>query len=256
MDERAEPARSSSPAGALEQLKLVADDTRWRLLQLLRRSDHLVVELVEQTGLAQNLISYHLNALRQAGLVQLHRSDADARASYYGVSLAGLAALYQQLGADLAIPSVANPSSPAPATAIFLCRANSARSQMAEGWLRTLSGGRAVVRSAGTHPATLHPLAVQVMAEAGVDIGHQQAKHIDALAGLTPDVVVTVCDIAREECAVWRQAMTQLHWSLPDPAGVGDEAERLAAFRAVRDELGLRVSGLLALLASGRLSGR
>jgi ArsR family transcriptional regulator len=143
-----------------------------------------------------------------------------------------------------------------PATAIFLCRANSARSQIAEGWLRALSGGRVIARSAGTHPTTLHPLAVQVMAEVGIDIGHQYAKHSDAVAELAPDLVVTVCDIAREECAVWRQAATQIHWSIADPADVADAEERLQAFRAVRDVLELRVRGLLALLASGRLGAR
>lgn len=239
---------------ALDRLKLVADDTRWRLLQVLRQSDCLVTELVERTGLAQNLVSYHLNSLRQAGLVQVHRSDADARASYYGVSLAGLAALYEQLGADLAIPSGVDLLARSPATVIFLCRANSARSQIAEGWLRTLSGARLVVRSAGTHPARLHPMAVQVMAEEGIDIGHQRSKHVDELAELAPTAVVTVCDIAREECAVWLQATNRMHWSIPDPASVGDDTERLQAFRAVRDELRLRVGGLLALLSSGRLA--
>jgi protein-tyrosine-phosphatase len=245
-----------APTGgpALDRLKLLADDTRWRLLLLLRQSDCLVTELVERTGLAQNLVSYHLTMLRQSGLVQVHRSDADARANYYGVSLAGLAALYAQLGADLAIPhAAAVPASP-PATVIFLCRANSARSQIAEGWLRALSGGRAVVRSAGTHPAELHPLAARVMAEAGVDIGHQRSKHVDELAGLAPTAVVTVCDIAREECAVWLQATNRIHWSIPDPASVRGDIERLQAFREVRDELRLRVRGLLQLLAD-TLSG-
>jgi protein-tyrosine-phosphatase/DNA-binding MarR family transcriptional regulator len=238
----------------LEQLKLLADDTRWRLLQILRQSDCLVTELVERTGLAQNLVSYHLTMLRQAGLVRVHRSDADARASYYGANLAALAALYRRLGADLALPGLVEATTPPPATVIFLCRANSARSQIAEGWLRTLSGGRIVVRSAGTHPASLHPQAVQVMAEAGVDISYQQARHVDALAALTPNVVVTVCDIAREECAVWLQATIRLHWSIPDPAAVRDETERLEAFRVVRDELRLRVQGLLPLMVSGRLA--
>ncbi|HMQ30974.1 MAG TPA: metalloregulator ArsR/SmtB family transcription factor [Chloroflexaceae bacterium] len=254
MSETSAPTNGAAPAVALDRLKLVADDTRWRLLQLLRQSDCLVTELVERTGLAQNLVSYHLNSLRQAGLVQVHRSDADARASYYGVSLAGLAALYEQLGADLAIPSAIDRPALSPATVIFLCRANSARSQIAEGWLRTLSNAGLLVRSAGTHPASLHPLAVQVMAEQGIDIGHQHSKHVDELAELRPAAVVTVCDIAREECAVWLRATTRLHWSIPDPVSVHDEAERLRAFRAVRDELRLRVHGLLALLSSGRLA--
>lgn len=105
-----------------------------------------------------------------------------------------------------------------------------------------------MVRSAGTHPAHLHPIAEQVMAEVGVDIGHHTSKHVDGLAQLTPDIVVTVCDIAREECAVWLQAATRLHWSIADPVRVDDPDERLATFRTTRDELRQRVEGLLELL--------
>lgn len=231
----------------LELLKLVADDTRWRLLGLLRQSDYLVTELVERTGLAQNLISYHLTMLRQAGLVQVHRSDADARATYYGVNLTALADLARGISADLLLAAEGD-APPPPVLVIFLCRANSARSQMAEGWLRALSGGRVLVRSAGTHPAGLHPHAVAAMAEVGIDIGHQQAKHVDTLAGLHPHVVVTVCDIAREECAVWQQAAARIHWSIADPATARDERDAMAAFRAARDELALRVRGLLPLI--------
>ncbi|MCS6880750.1 MAG: metalloregulator ArsR/SmtB family transcription factor [Oscillochloridaceae bacterium] len=241
MDERGQ--------ATLEQLKLLADETRWRLLLLLRCSDYQVGELVERTGLAQNLISYHLNVLRQAGLVRVHRSDADARANYYSAHLPGLIALHHGLAAGLALPTAAPIPERMPPV-VFLCRANSARSQMAEGWLRALSGARITVRSAGTHPAPLHPLAVQVMAEAGIDIGYQQTKHVDTLADLASAVVVTVCDIAREECAVWLRAAIQLHWSIADPVAVEDEAERLRAFRAVRDEVRERVSGLLPLLPS------
>jgi ArsR family transcriptional regulator len=254
MSESSAPTNGAAPTTALDQLKLVADDTRWLLLQLLRQSDYLVTELVERTGLAQNLVSYHLTSLRQAGLVRAHRSDADGRASYYGVSLAGLIALHQQLSADLSIPGAGGGAALPPATVIVLCRANSARSQMAEGWLRTLSGGEVVVRSAGTHPAPLHPLAVRVMAEERVDIGHQRPKRVDELAGIRPTVVITVCDIAHEECAIWLQATNRIHWSIPDPAAVADGDGQLGAFRAVRDELRLRVRGLLALLVAGRLA--
>jgi ArsR family transcriptional regulator, arsenate/arsenite/antimonite-responsive transcriptional repressor / arsenate reductase (thioredoxin) len=233
---------------ALEGLRLLADDTRWRLVQALRYSDRLVGELVEQTQLPQNLVSYHLGVLRQAGLVQLHRSDADGRANYYGVDLAALTALYRRVGLDLALPVAPRPEALPARTVVFLCRANSARSQIAEGWLRAMSGGRLTVRSAGTHPARLHPLAEQVMAEVGGDIGHHQAKHVDVLAQLTADVVVTVCDIARAECAVWLLAASRVHWSIPDPVAVEDPAERLLAFRATRDALRQRVEGLLELL--------
>lgn len=251
---RRDTHQTETEVAALDRLRLIADESRWRILQLLRQSDYLVMELVERTGLAQNLVSYHLNSLRHAGLVQVHRSDADARANYYGVSLAGLMALYRELGAELSIPGARPPSALPAATVIVLCRANSARSQIAEGWLRTLSDGRLIVRSAGTHPGALHPLAVEVMAEVGIDIGHQRSKHVDELAELRPAAVITVCDIAREECAVWLQATTRLHWSIPDPAAVADAGEPLLAFRAVRDALRLRVEGFLSLLASGRLT--
>lgn len=241
-------ARQSEPDETLEGLRLIADETRWRLLRTLRYGDQLVSELVEQSGLPQNLVSYHVSVLRQAGLVQLHRSDADGRATYYGIDLGALTALYRRLGADLALPIAPRPEGLPPVTVVFLCRANSARSQMAEGWLRALSSGRVTVRSAGTQPARLHPLAERVMAEVGIDIGHHQSKHVDALAQLSPDVVVTVCDIAREECAVWLQAATRLHWSIPDPAALQPGDEQLAAFRTVRDALRLRVEGMLELL--------
>jgi ArsR family transcriptional regulator len=90
------------------------------------------------------------------------------------------------------------------------------------------------------------------MAEVGVDIGHQYTKHVDALADLAPDLVVTVCDIAREECAVWQQATSRLHWSIPDPVVVQDPDAQQRAFRLVRDELRQRVSGMLELLPSLR----
>jgi ArsR family transcriptional regulator len=251
---QAEAAATEKDTAPIEGLRLIADDTRWRLLQMLRTSDRQVGELVEQTGIPQNLVSYHLGVLRQAGLVRLHRSDADARVSYYGVDLPALGALYARLGRALAIPAAGGPEAPAGRMVVFLCRANSARSQIAEGWLRALSGGRVSVRSAGTQPATLHPLAAQVMADVGVDIGHQQSKHVDTLADLTPDVVVTVCDNAREECAVWQQAGMHLHWSVADPVAVEAPEEQAAAFRTARDELRTRVEGLLALLAQSQHS--
>lgn len=241
---------SNAHDDALEGLRLLADETRWRLLRALRYSDQLVGELVSTTGLPQNLVSYHLGVLRQAGLVQLHKSDVDARANYYGIHLPQLTALYRRIGTDLAVPATPRPESLPALTVVFLCRANSARSQIAEGWLRTLSSGRLTVRSAGTQPSRLHPLAEQVMAEVGIDIGHHQSKHVDALAHLRPDVVVTVCDIAREECAVWLQADQRLHWSIADPVAVRGANEQLAAFRATRDNLRQRCEGLLELLVT------
>ncbi len=232
----------------IEFLRLLTDDTRWRILQALRASDMLVGEIAAQTGLAQNLVSYHLTILRQSKLIYIHKSDADARASYYGIDLEKLSQLYQQLGGALALPSVVVPARGTARLVVFLCRANSARSQIAEGWMRTLSDGRITVRSAGIQPTQLHPLATQVMADVGIDIGYQHAKHVDTLKNLHPDAVITVCDIAREECAVWDQASQWLHWSIPDPVTAPPGEQQLMAFRRVRDALRQRVEGLLALL--------
>lgn len=233
----------------LELLKLLADDTRWQLISELRQSDRQVGELVAQLQLPQNLVSYHLGVMRQAGLVQVRRSDADARVTYYGLDIERLQSAYQQIGADLQLPQLTASMEAPSATVIFLCTGNSARSQMAEGWLRHLSGGRVLARSAGVQPRSLHPLAIEVMAEAGIDIGYQQAKSPEALTDITPNVVVTVCDLARERCPDWPGKPAQLHWSIPDPVRVrGDHTTQLGAFRTASNELHARVQALLASL--------
>ncbi len=126
---------------------------------------------------------------------------------------------------------------------LILCTGNSCRSQMAEGWVRHDLGDRWEVASAGTHPAAIvHPLAAQVMAEAGVDLSGQRPKHVDEVAGERWDLVVTVCDSAREECPVFPAAAEQIHVSFPDPIlQLGTLAERLEAYRAVRDDIRRRL---------------
>src|ERR671936_1451417 len=115
---------------------------------------------------------------------------------------------------------------------LFLCAHNSARSQMAEGFLRAFAGDRFDVESAGTRATELHPLAVRAMAERGIDISRQRSKTVDDV-GEGWDVVVTVCDA---NCPIPPRAGIKLRWSYPDPAlARGTEEERLAAFRRVRD---------------------
>jgi arsenate reductase len=136
----------------------------------------------------------------------------------------------------------------APMRVLFLCTHNASRSQMAEGLLRARGGGRYAVFSAGTHPGEVHPLAVRVMAELGIDISDQHAKGIDTFAGQPPmDLVVTVCDEAAEECPFFPAARRQVHWSFPDPStAMGTEEERLAVFRQVRDGLAARIEAFVA----------
>jgi arsenate reductase len=130
---------------------------------------------------------------------------------------------------------------------LFLCTGNSCRSQMAEGWLRHLAGGRFEVASAGTRPAQLHPDAVLVMREAGVDISGQRSKNLSELLQQQFDFVITVCDSAKEACPYFPGNVQRLHWSFPDPAAAtGIHKQRLAVFREVRDHIGERIRDFVA----------
>ena len=121
---------------------------------------------------------------------------------------------------------------------LILCTGNSCRSQMAEGLLRSMAGDRLDVYSAGTHPSTVHPLAIQVMAEIGIDISHQRSKHVDLFRDQSFDYILTVCDRAREACPFFPGPARRLHRDFEDPAKAeGSEAERLQVFRRVRDEI-------------------
>ena len=128
---------------------------------------------------------------------------------------------------------------------LFLCSHNAARSQMAEGFLRKLAVDRFSIESAGTKATKIHPLAVRAMAEVGIDISGQRSKSVDDV-GEGWDVVVTVCDA---NCPIPPRSGLKLRWSFPDPAlAGGDEEQRLAAFRAVRDGIEKRVRALASRL--------
>ena len=121
---------------------------------------------------------------------------------------------------------------------LILCTGNSARSQMAEGLLRSDAGDRFTVESAGTKPGAIRPEAITVMKEIGVDITSHRSKNVDEFAGQDFDYVLTVCDNAKESCPVFFGRATRLHHSFTDPAAVeGSEGQRLNEFRRVRDEL-------------------
>ena len=130
---------------------------------------------------------------------------------------------------------------------LILCTGNSCRSQMAEGWIRHDLGERVEVMSAGTHPCYVHPLAIRVMAEAGVDISSHESKSVEPFLRQPMDLVVTVCDSAREACPVFPRAKRQIHESIPDPIRYarGDEEIALTKFREVRDLIRERVVPLV-----------
>jgi PAS domain S-box-containing protein len=149
---------------------------------------------------------------------------------------------------------------------LFVCGSNEARSQMAEGYLRDMAGSHVVAASAGVSSGTLHPRAAQVMGEAGIDISKHTSKSVADLAGLSFDLVVTLCDPAREYClsatgaesgdgadvsgksAVFTGVPVMLHWFVDDPV----ERGALEAFRAARDRIREHVASLLEM---GYLSG-
>lgn len=122
-------------------------------------------------------------------------------------------------------------------TVLFLCTGNSARSQMAEGWLRHLAGDRFDVCSAGTHPVGLNPGSIEAMAEVGIDIAGHRSKGMGELADRSFDYVITVCDRAKETCPIWPGRTTVIHWSFDDPAAITDVELRRLTFRRVRDEI-------------------
>jgi arsenate reductase len=130
---------------------------------------------------------------------------------------------------------------------LFLCTHNSARSQMAEGFLRHLAGDRFEVASAGTEATRVHPLAVRAMQEVGVDLGTHTSKTLDGLVDRPWDYVITVCDSANERCPLFPGRTTRLHWSFDDPSqATGTEDDRLDTFRRVRDGIQTRLRAWLA----------
>lgn len=132
---------------------------------------------------------------------------------------------------------------------LFLCTGNSCRSQMGEGFLRELGGQAFEAHSAGTEIAErVHPLAVKAMAEVGIDISDQEPKDLGRYDDQTFDLVITVCDSARQSCPMFLGANENVHWSLEDPAEAqGTEEKRMAVFREIRDEIRRRVEHLVVM---------
>jgi len=137
----------------------------------------------------------------------------------------------------------------APRGVLFLCVANSARSQLAEGIARALAPPGVTVWSAGSQPTRVRPEAIAALAEIGVNIAHHRSKAVSDIPAAEVDTVITLC--GEEECPVFLGRARRLHWGLPDPAGVGGfEADRADAFRRTRDELRRRLAVVFAQDAS------
>jgi protein-tyrosine-phosphatase/DNA-binding transcriptional ArsR family regulator len=231
-------------------LRLAGHPLRWQLLSALARSDQQVRELAALAGQPQNLISYHLGRLRAGGLVRMRRSSADGRDAYYSIDLARCGAVLAAAGAALhpglrlLPPAAVTPSGPA--RVLFLCTGNGARSQMAQAICEQMAGPMVSAASAGSHPKPLHPAAVAVMREQGIDISTRQSRHLSTYTGQRFDYVISLCDRLREICPPFPGPPEAIHWSIPDPAAAGGGED---AFRALAADLRIRIRFLLARIS-------
>ncbi len=197
----------------------LSDPVRLQIVDELSTSDRAPNELLRLTGIASNLMAHHLDVLERAGLIERSRSSGDGRRRYVRLrreSLVGLSV----------------PRSPKPGRALFVCSANSARSQMAAALWHQTTGESAT--SAGTHPADqVHPQAVAAAHRAGIDIGEAVPRNIAAIGPLPP-LMITVCDRAHEEIEadeLW------VHWSIQDPVAAGTDAAFDAALQEIRERI-------------------
>jgi ArsR family transcriptional regulator, arsenate/arsenite/antimonite-responsive transcriptional repressor / arsenate reductase (thioredoxin) len=237
-------------------LRLAGHPLRWRLLSELARSDRRVGELCALAGRPQSLVSYHLRRLREGGLVSMRRSAADGRDTYYVLDLARCGELLSSAGTSLhpglapaprlrAVPE----SRVTPVRVLFLCTGNSARSQIAEALAERLSAGAVSAASAGSRPKPLHPNAVRVMRERGIDLAGRRSKHLDEFADQRFDYVISLCDRVREVCPEFPGGPALIHWSIPDPAREpGSDEETLPAFERTAAELFTRIGFLIAAI--------
>jgi protein-tyrosine-phosphatase/DNA-binding transcriptional ArsR family regulator len=246
-------------AAASGFLRLAGHPVRWQLLGELARSDRQVRELTALVGQRQSLTSYHLGQLRAGGLVTMRRSSADGRDTYCSLNLSAYrerlaeagAALHPGLRlvpAELSPPAKGGDGPPAraPSRVLFLCTGNSARSQMAEAILSRLGGPRIEAASAGSRPKDLHPNAVRVMRERGIDISGARAKHLSEFAEQRFDYVISLCDRVREVCPDFPGTPAVVHWSIADPAAeAAANQDSYPAFVRTADELNTRIQFLL-----------
>ena len=129
---------------------------------------------------------------------------------------------------------------------IFICTGNSCRSQIAEGLLKEKAGDRFNVYSAGSNPSRLHPAAVSVMEEIGIDISHQKSEHLNEYVNRDIHIVITVCDNANQSCPVFFEEELKMHWSINDPfRGWSNDQRELQPYRDTRDELKNRIDHFL-----------
>ena len=216
--------------------ELLGHVDRFNLLKALRVRDLTAHEASQVLQMSASAASYQLKVMAEAGLVSSRRSDYDARTIYYQYVPETLGRYLGAVRNELLAPVGQGDELPVVA---FICRANSARSQMAEAWARYFVPQLPVV-SAGVEPSVIHPLTLEVLDEVGIDASRQSAKQIVEL-DVMPDIVISVCDYARMHVEKHFDQQTKLHWSVMDPAVAGT----IEQFRMARDMLKQRVQQYL-----------
>ena len=207
--------------------RALGDEMRLRIVDELILADRTPAELGESIGMRSNLLAHHLGVLDESGLLVRHTSEGDRRRRYVGLRRELLTQF--DLGRDVRATSV-----------LFVCTHNSARSKFAEAFMRERTG--LVVQSAGTRPsAAVHPKAVSMAAGMGVEIDAEPPKPYDQVRG-TPDLVISVCDRARERPLPF--SAPSLHWSVPDPVKVDRVDAFRVAFTTIRDRVDQLVDAL------------
>jgi protein-tyrosine-phosphatase len=182
----------------------------------------------------------------------MRTSSADGRDRYYRIDLDRCGELLAATGGSLhpglrltPPQGITLPARTQPVRVLFLCTGNSARSQMAEAMIKHMSEQPVQAFSAGSHPKTLHPMAVQSMRERGLDISRQRTKHLSEFEDQQFDYIVTLCDRVKEVCPEFPSYPSLIHWSIADPAAEG----RAAAFERTAADLESRIRFLLYLIA-------
>ena len=237
--------------------RLLADETRLRIVKLLSLSDLRAGEIGDAVRLPSNVVSYHLKQLSAVGLLRDHRSTADARDVYYHLDVDRLMLLYAA-GGDSLYPGMAGASGATsghthaeaeslPLRVLFLCTHNSARSQLAEGILRKMGGEQVEAFSAGSEPTEVAPDTINALRNLGIDPTTFSAKALATFTGQRFDYIITVCDRVRDMCPVFPGDPVQIHWSFADPSLITDSEQRYRAFREVAVELQTRIRYLLLL---------
>lgn len=234
--------------------RLLADPTRCAILMRLARSDERPTELSATIKQPLETVAAALADLESAGLITSRLSDVGGE-RYYHLNLEQFQQRYVRAG-GMIHPALAQVIAEAEEEAaprakprvLFLCTHNSARSQMAEGLLRAYSHGTIEAFSAGSEPGRVHPLAIETMDSMRIDIRNQRSKHYEEFIGQHFDYIITVCDRAREACPVFPGLKESIHWSIPDPAAIENEAERRRAFQHTATQLANRIRYLQILI--------